>query len=158
MASMDVLEHTSCTITKHKLSFLIRIDSFPAFVTSKAHYYREFTVNNVLWSVCIYLKKYCRSRRYVNVTAGLLQPECLEACVVCGKANIHKEGAFYEFDVSAKFKFKQPPTAKEHQITTKFNSTSTKCFLYLPSLAQIDVLLSSYANYKLKSKQAYFYI
>lgn len=141
VASMDVLEHTSCTLTKHKLFLLIRIDNFPAFVASKAHYYtREFTFSNVLWSVCIYLKKYCRdSRRYINITSGSLdQPECLAACV-CGRENIHKKGAFDKFDVSANFKFKQPPTAKEHRLTTKFNSDTTKCLLNLPSLARIDV-------------------
>ena len=119
-ASMDVLKHESCTLTKNTLSLLIRIDNFPSFVTSKArHNTRDIILNNnTRWYflVAAGMRKYCQtSEKYICINTDTSdQPETLGAFVI-GK------GIDCSFDVVAKFKFKKPhPLDAKNEFTIKF--------------------------------------
>ena len=123
---MDVLKHVSYTLTKNKLSLLIRIDNFPSFVTSKARLYtRDIIVNNTRLFIVVGMTKYCQtSAKYIWINAKASDhPEILAAYII-GRG---EEGIDCSFDVVAKFKFKQPhPMDVENGFTKKycFNSSN----------------------------------
>ena len=119
--SMDVLKHVSYTLTKNTLSILIRIDNFPAFVTSKEiDCTRDIIVNNTRWYFLVGTTKYRRtSAKYININAETSgKPEALGAVI---KGKREKGSINCAFDVVAKFKFKQPhPMDDENKLTRKF--------------------------------------
>ena len=144
--SMDVLKHVSYTLTKNKLSLLIRIDNFPSFVTSKASYNtRNIIVNNTRWCILVDLTKYCqKSKKYILINAETSdQPESL-AAVIKGKRE--KESIDCSFDVEAKIKFKQPhPMDDEKMSTRKFCFNSSNGYadgLGSGDLAKINVVFT----------------
>ena len=117
---MDVLKHVSYTLTKNKLSLLIRIDNFPSFVTTKARYFTGIIVNNIRWYISVSIRK-CRN---VNETSD--HPESLAAYIL----GTGEEGIDCLFDVVAKFKFKQPhPRDDENEFTKKFCFNSSNSYV-----------------------------
>ena len=145
-ASMDVLKHESCTLTKNKLSLLIRIDNFPSFVTSKArHITRDIIIDTTRWYILVDMTKYCQtSGNYILINAETSdQPEAL-AAVIKGKRE--KESIDCSFDVEAKFKFKQPhPMDDENEFTKKFcfNSSNGYAFSWgFGNLSEINVVFT----------------
>ena len=139
---MDVLEQTSCVFTKNKLSLLVRIDQFPAFVTSKACCFAEgININNTRWNISIKLRKYCQtSGEYIRIMPDSSdQPETLGA-YIHGSRN--HAGRYGSFDVEAQFKFKQVPTANCYNFTHKFCLNSSNEYKYnygTSKLAKIEV-------------------
>ena len=109
----------------NKFQVMIRIDSFPSFVTSKAVFETErITAFGTEWYISIELYKYCQiSKANILVTPSSIdQPEAL-AAFVCGRRNDRKECSF---DVDATFKFKRPSTAREFRYSHKFSFNSAK--------------------------------
>ena len=142
---MDVLKHVSYTLTKNKLSLLIRIDNFPSFVTSKARLYtRDIIVNNTRLFIVVGMTKYCQtSSKHIWINADTSdQPETLRAFVY----GYGEKGIDCSFDVVAKFKFKQPhPMDKENKFTRKlcFNSSNGfKAGWSSLELAKINVIFT----------------
>ena len=141
-ASVDVLKHVSCTLTKNTLSLLIRIDNFPAFVTSKGFYYtREIIANNTRWYFLVVMTKYCQtSSKYICINADTSdQPEALGAVI---KGKREKESTYCSFDVVAKIKFKQP---HEKKFTKKFcfnSSNGHEAGRGFSKLAKINVIFT----------------
>ena len=139
---MDVLEQTSCIFTKNKLSLLVRIDQFPAFVTSKACCFAEgININNTRWYISIDLRKYCQtSGEYIKITPDSAdQPEKLGAFIHASRHHVKKDCSF---DVEAQFKFKHVPTARGANFTCKFclnSSNNYTCGCGTPRLAKIEV-------------------
>ena len=143
---MDVLEQTSSVFTKNKLSFLIRLEHFPTYVTSKGVFCtRDFNINNTRWFISIELRKYCQtSGKYIIITPDSSdQPETLGAYIHGERhyryTGIDKE---YSFDVEAQFKFKQVPTANIYNFSRKFCLNSLNEYTTnwgKPKLAKIEV-------------------
>ena len=103
---MDLLKQTS--FTQNKLSLFIRIENFPAFVTSKAEYIsRYINVNNTQWCIRIWTDETCNNT--TQASSDQDQPKFL-FIAVCGKVekNLCKECSF---NVAAKFTIKQHETA-----------------------------------------------
>ena len=114
-ASMDVLKHESCTLTKNKLSLLIRIDNFPSFVTTKdLDCSRYIFINTTQWYIIVGMIK-CRN---VNETSD--HPESLAAYIL-GRG---EEGIDCSFDVEAKIKFKNPLDENKFKKKFCFNSSN----------------------------------
>ena len=145
---MDVLAQTSSVVTciKNKFSLLIRLENFPAHVTSKGNFYtRDININNTRWFIYIGLRKYCqKSGEYIIVrTDSSDQPETL-AAYIHGERHHRYNGIDkdYSFYVEAQFKFKQVPTAKGYNFTHKFCLNSSNEYKYnrgFPRLAKIEV-------------------
>ena len=139
---MDVLEQTSCVFTKNKLSLLVRIDQFPAFVTSKACCFAEgININNSRWYISIDLRKYCKtSGEHISITPDLSdEPETLGAFIHGERHHVKKDCSF---DVEVQFKFKQIPTAKGSKFTHKFRLNSSNKYAHgygTQRLAKIEV-------------------
>ena len=130
VVSMNVLKQSSYTFTKTKLSLLIRIDQFPAFVTSEEGFRtsRDIIINNTSWYWYIGIRLRNQSKTYL-------------ATYLTGSGIIKKDSSF---DVEAKFKFKHHPTAKEQVATEKFSFNSSngyKSFGHPRKLAPIDVII-----------------
>ena len=139
---MDVLERTSSVFTKNKLSLLIRLEHFPALVTSKGFFYtRDIDINKTRWHISIDLRKYCRtSGEHIKIRPDSSdQPETLGA-FIRGERHYVKKNC--SFDVKAKFKFKHVPTARGFKFTHKFCLNSSNKYKYnrgMPRLAKIEV-------------------
>ena len=110
--------------THRSIQFLILVENFPSFVTSKAKYDSvSINFNNTKWYISINLCKYCQTKKdYISVTPSSSdQPETL-AANVCGERSDQKECSF---SVDATFKFKRPSTAREKRYSQKFIFEST---------------------------------
>ena len=140
---MDVLDHTSSVLTQNKLSLLIRLEHFPALVTSKGNFYtRDIDINKTRWHFSIDLRKYCRtSGEHIKIRPDSSdQPETLGA-FIHGPRH-HSVEKDCSFDVEAKFKFKHVPTAKGHNLKHKFcliSSNNYACRCGTSKLAKIKV-------------------
>lgn len=117
--SCDVLEQTS--FTKNKLSLLIRIDNFPAFVSSKADCHtRAITINNVRWFIALnFAKFYQTSGKYDLIKQESDKAEILTAFLIGVGAgrSVNKDCTF---DVEATFKFQNRPWIDQKTINNKF--------------------------------------
>ena len=142
---MDVIEQTSSVLTriKNKFSFLIRLEHFPIYVTSKGDFYtRDIYINNTRWYFSIDLRKYCQTSGKYNIITpdSSDQPETLGAHIHGEQRRGVKKDC--SFDVEVQFKFKQVLTAKSHNLKHKFclnSSNEYKCNYGTPKLAKIKV-------------------
>ena len=116
---------------------MIRINNFPTFVTSKAVFdTKRINAYGTEWFVKILLCKYCQTNKvYIPVTPSSIDPPETLGAFVCGMRRDRKECSF---DVDATFKFKQPATASEYQLSHKFSFNSTKYYETF-GFPQIDV-------------------
>ena len=139
---MDVLDHTSSVFTKNKFSLLIRLEHFPALVTSKGAFFtRDIDINKTRWYISIDLRKYCQtSDKHIIITPGSSdQPETLGAFIHGSRRHFEKDCSF---DVNVQFKFKQIPTAKGSKFTHKFRLNSSNKYAHgygTQRLAKIEV-------------------
>ena len=106
---------------------MIRIESFPSFVISKAQLEsKRINAYGTEWYVKIGLYKYCQtSKKYIRVTSSSSdQPETLGA-FLCGRRSDQKECLFI---IDKTFKFKQDSADPEYWSSSSnkfvFNSTN----------------------------------
>ena len=141
---MDVLEQISSVLTriKNKLSILIRLEHFPALVTSKGFFCtRDININNTRWYFSIDLQKYCQtSGEYIIITPDSSdQPETVGVFIHGEQHNVFEKDSFV---VEVQFKFKQVPMDKGHNFTRKFclnSSNNYACCWGTSKLAKIEV-------------------
>ena len=131
-------------IPTNKFRMMIRIDSFPSFVTSKAVFdTKRITAYGTEWFVTILLCKYCQtSNKYIDVNSSSPEQPEFFATFVYGTRSDGKECSF---DVEATVKFKRPPTAKEFRFSHKFCFNLTTNFFGwggCSTVSRIDVILA----------------
>ena len=122
----------------------IRIENFPAFVTSKARYCKVCAVvNGTKWYISLRLKKYCQNKKkYIVVTpSSSYRPDTLGASIFGQESDEEQEDS--SFIVNATFKFKQPSTAKEFfMLGRRFNLNTANGYHQgwgIDQIASIDV-------------------
>ena len=150
---MDILKQTSYTFSKTNISLLLRIDNFPAFVTSQEKYRtRDISFNNTRWYISIRFERYCQTaKKSMLITPGSDQQAETLAAYVHGKTQNKDKDC--SFDVTAKFKCEQLPfyVIHECEFTRKFSFNSSNRYenaLGFPAMAKIDVfeLIFSQSN------------
>ena len=124
-----------------KFTLFIRIEHFPALVTSKRVFStRYISFNDTRLFISLPLLKYCQTsgKHFIPKLDSSDQPETLGAYIHGSRAHVER---YSSFDVTAQFKFIQAPTGSDH-LTHRFCLNSSNGYKYSygnSNLATIEV-------------------